>query len=54
MYVCMRVTQAKDDKLSLMKNNPAYKHQYVIPEIHTLAPISDEKDSTLLGKKPAY
>jgi hypothetical protein len=43
MYVCLRVAHARDDALNQVKSNPSNKHLYLIPEIHTLAPVQEQK-----------
>ena len=42
MYLCLRVTSGKEDKLALQKCNLGNKHLYLIPEIHTVAPVVDD------------
>ena len=39
MYLCLRIAHAKHDKLNYVKCNPSNKHLYLIPDIHTFAPV---------------
>ena len=56
LYLCMRVTHAKNDKLKEVKCNPGNKHLYVIPEMHSNAPEklqikgTNKADANLAGE----
>ena len=39
LYICLRVVHGKDDKLASVKCSPSNKHMYLIPELHSNAPV---------------
>lgn len=39
LYVCIRVAHAKHDKIANLKCSPNNKHLYLIPSIHSNAPL---------------
>lgn len=45
-FVCLRVAYGKHDDLSNMKTLPSNKHLYLIPTIHSYAPVLGENSKS--------